>query len=100
MQLPLQIHTNLKHCICQKFNSKVIKATHSRSIFQRLLFHKKYFYISIGLRKISFKIPKILGLENVISIFVTNLVNVGKKLVTKLQYFDIYLHNKNIFEYA
>ena len=27
-------------------------------------------------------------------------VNVGKKLETKLQYFDIYLHNKNILEYA
>ena len=34
------------------------------------------------------------------SIFVTNLVNVGKKLETKLQYFDIYLHNKNILEYG
>ena len=41
-----------------------------------------------------------MGLENVTSIFVTNLVNVGKKLETKLQYFDIYLHNKNILEYA
>ena len=39
-------------------------------------------------------------LENVTGIFVTNLVNVGKKLETKLQYFDIYLHNKNILEYA
>ena len=34
------------------------------------------------------------------SIFVTNLVNIGKKLESKLQYFDIYLHNKNILEYA
>ena len=41
-----------------------------------------------------------MGLENVTSIFVTNLVNVGKKLETKLQYFDIYLHNKNILEYG
>ena len=41
-----------------------------------------------------------MGLENVTSIFVTILVNVGKKLETKLQYFDIYLLNKNILEYA
>ena len=41
-----------------------------------------------------------MGLENVTSIFGINLVNVGKKLETKLQYFDIYLHNKNILEYA
>ena len=41
-----------------------------------------------------------MGLENVTSIFVTNLVNVGKKLETKLQYFDIFLHKKNILEYT
>ena len=43
-----------------------------------------------------------MGLENVTSIFVTNLVNVGKKLETKLQYIDIYryLHNKNVLEYG
>ena len=35
------------------------------------------------------KITKILGLENVTDIFVTNLVNVGKKFETKLKYFDI-----------
>ena len=35
-----------------------------------------------------------------LSTFVTNLVNVGKKLETKLQYFDIYLLNKNILEYV
>ena len=34
------------------------------------------------------------------SIFVTNLVNVGKKLETKLQYIDTYLHNKNVLEYG
>ena len=34
------------------------------------------------------------------SIFVKNLVNIGKKLETKLQYFDIYLHDKNILEYG
>ena len=39
-------------------------------------------------------------LENGTSTFVANLVNVGKKLETKLQYFDIYLHNENILEYA
>ena len=41
-----------------------------------------------------------MGLENVTCIFGMNLVNVGKKLETKLQYFDIYLHNKNILEYG
>ena len=41
-----------------------------------------------------------MGLENVTSTFGINLVNVGKKLETKLQYFDIYLHNKNILEYG
>ena len=46
------------------------------------------------MKKICFKIPKILGLENVISIFVTNLVNVGMKLETKLQHLDIII---NIF---
>ena len=34
------------------------------------------------------------------SIFGINLVNDGKKLETKLQNFDIYLHNKNILKYA
>ena len=43
---------------------------------------------SIGLRKICFEIPRIFVLENVICI------SVGKKLVTKLQYFDIYLNDK------
>ena len=47
-------------------------------------------YKSIGLRKkICFKISRIFILENVIFIFVKNLVNVGKKLEIKLQYFDI-----------
>ena len=32
--------------------------------------------------------------------FLQKLVRVGKKLETKLQYFDIYLHNKNILEYT
>ena len=32
--------------------------------------------------------------------FLQKLVRVGKKLETKLQYFDRYLHNKCIFEYA
>ena len=41
-----------------------------------------------------------MGLENVTSIFGMNLVNVGKKLETKLQYFDRYFHNKCILEYA
>ena len=41
-----------------------------------------------------------MGLENVTSTFGMNLVNVGKKLETKLQYFDTYLHNENILEYA
>ena len=41
-----------------------------------------------------------MGLENVTSIFGINLVNVGMKLETKLQYFDIYLHDKNILDYA
>ena len=31
---------------------------------------------------------------------VTNVVNAGKKLETKSQYFDIYLHNKKILEYG
>ena len=37
-----------------------------------------------------------------VGIFVTNLVNVGKKLETKLQYSDIYLdlHNKNVLKYG
>ena len=51
-------------------------------------------------KKICFKIPRIFVLENVICIFVKNLVNVGKKLETKLQYIDIYLHNKNVLEYG
>ena len=33
-------------------------------------------------------------------IFIKILVHVGKKLGTKLQYFDRYLHNKNILEYV
>ena len=41
------------------------------------------------MKKICFKIPRIAILENVICI--------EKKLETKLQYFDIYFHNKNIF---
>ena len=39
-------------------------------------------------------------MENFTSIFGINLVSVGKKLETKLQYIDIYLHNKNILEYG
>ena len=92
-------YVNLKHCVNQKFNVKVIKAAHLRSNFSKTFVSQEIF-VNIGLRKKSFKIPKILGLENVNSIFVTNLVNAGKKLETKLQYFDIYLHNKNILEYA
>ena len=48
----------------------------------------------------SFEIPRIFVLGNVICIFVKNLVNVGKKLETKLQYIDTYLHNKNVLEYG
>ena len=39
-------------------------------------------------------------MENVICIIVKNLVNVGKKLETKLQYIDIHLHTKNVLEYG
>ena len=41
-----------------------------------------------------------MGLENVTCIFIKSLVHVGKKLEAKLQYFDGYLHDKNILEYV
>ena len=69
----------MKHCIGPKFIAIVIKATHRRSNFSETFVSQEIF-LSIGLRKICFKISKILGLENVISIFVTILVNVGLKI--------------------
>ena len=58
-------------------------------------FHKYRFK-----KKICFKIPRIFLLANVICFFVKHLVNVGKKLEIKLQYFDTYLHNENILDYV
>ena len=69
---------NLKHCIGQKFNVKVIKATHRRSNFSKTFVSQEIF-ASIGLRKICFKISKILAVDNNIYIFAFNFANVGMK---------------------
>ena len=51
-------YANLKHCIGQKFNAKVIKATHRRSNFSET-FASQEIFVSIGLRKKSaLKFPK------------------------------------------
>ena len=68
------------YCIGQKFNVNVIKTAHIRSNFLKTLVSIEIF-TSIGLRKkICFKIPRIFNLENVISIFIKNLVNVAMRL--------------------
>ena len=54
-------HANLKHCIGNKFNVKVIKATHRRSKFWKTFVSQKIF-VSKGLRK---NLPRKLFLENV-----------------------------------
>ena len=51
---------------------------------------------SVAGKKICFHNPTFLGLENVTCIFLKSLIHVGKKLETKLQYFDRYLHKKNL----
>ena len=43
-------YANLKHCIGQKFNAKVIKATHIRSNFSETFVSQEIF-VHIGLRK-------------------------------------------------
>ena len=82
-------YANFKHSIGQKFNVKIIKATHRRRCFSKTFVSEKIYY----------KIPKIFGLKNVTSIFVTNLVNVGKEVGEYLSYntyICIYLQNKKI----
>ena len=44
-------------------------------------------FVSIGLSKICYDISQIFGLQNVTCIFITELVNVGKKLEGKSHYF-------------
>ena len=69
------------------------------SNFLKTFVSQKIFAI-IGLRKIYFKIPKILDLENVICIITKNLVNVA--MCSDAWFYNIfmYLYNKNILKYA
>ena len=75
---------NLKHCIGQKFNVNVIKATHRMSNFLKTLVSQEIF-ASIGLRKKSvLKLPKFWMWKMLfIYIFAYNFVNVGMKPVCK-----------------
>ena len=61
----------------------VIKAAHSRRNFLNTLVSQEIFS-SIGLRKICFKITKILDVENVIYIFAYDFANVVMKLEPKV----------------
>ena len=51
-------------------------------------------------KKICFKIPRIFNLENVISIFIKNLVNVAMRMDEAFYNLFMYLYNKNVLEYA
>ena len=51
-------------------------------------------------KKICYKIPRIFNLENVISIFIKNLVNVAMRMEEAFYNISMYLYNKNVLEYA
>ena len=52
------------------------------------------------MKKICFKIPIIFNLENVIMIFIENLVNVAMRMEEAFYNISMYLYNKNLIEYA
>ena len=71
-------YVNLKHCIGQKFNVKVIKATHRRSNFSKTFVSQEIF-ASIGLRKNMFQNFQNFAVDNDIYIFAYNFANVVMK---------------------
>ena len=90
----------MEHCLGQKINVKVIKTAHRGSTFLKKLVSQEIL-ANIGLRKkICFKIPRILDLENVIYIFAYHFAKVGMKPEVPFYNIFMYLYNKNILEYA
>ena len=82
-------------CKLEKINVNAIKIIHRRSNCYTINICKYR-----ALRKKLLSKAQNFGSRKCYCILIKRLVHVGKKLEIKLQYFDRYLYNKNIWEYA